>query len=391
MGVGPTTQDFVSENETNESPDAYYGSEENQYNVEGANTSAQDIVVSNNTTLDNYDYSNNRGYDPGQGSLQVQNGYQQQSDVLSCNYQTTTVVHAPKTALQVIYDEIDLLFAAGEITEAESAELHQLAFQGDLRVRDAIAQHSQGNSSLLVSLLHRDNDNLDLLYQRDMQYATYVQQTTQNYYNAPEVQPQAVYTYSSLYSYNQNPPQVVPAGVNPSNSIPNYTNATASSLQFNSTLPPLFYCDTFLCGLILKQTQTKLVFKKWKHCVFMLIPNALQLYQTLNDWKFRRAVYWSLPIHRCLVRIVEFSRSVDDWPGDEQAARSNTAVCYRYYRREQRYCRDGLLIVGQKTVRLASSYEYVVTILREKMMEYISSSYLFICCTKACGLDCDGL
>ena len=287
MGVGPTTQDFVSENETNESPDAYYGSEENQYNVEGANTSAQDIVVSNNTTLDNYDYSNNRGYDPGQGSLQVQNGYQQQSDVLSCNYQTTTVVHAPKTALQVIYDEIDLLFAAGEITEAESAELHQLAFQGDLRVRDAIAQHSQGNSSLLVSLLHRDNDNLDLLYQRDMQYATYVQQTTQNYYNAPEVQPQAVYTYSSLYSYNQNPPQVVPAGVNPSSSIPNYTNATASSLQFNSTLPPLFYCDTFLCGLILKQTQTKLVFKKWKHCVFMLIPNALQLYQTLNDWKFR--------------------------------------------------------------------------------------------------------
>ena len=213
MGVGPTTQDFVSENETNESPDAYYGSEENQYNVEGANTSAQDIVVSNNTTLDNYDYSNNRGYDPGQGSLQVQNGYQQQSDVLSCNYQTATVVHAPKTALQVIYDEIDLLFAAGEITEAESAELHQLAFQGDLRVRDAIAQHSQGNSSLLVSLLHRDNDNLDLLYQRDMQYATYVQQTTQNYYNAPEVQPQAVYTYSSLYSYNQNPPQVVPANI----------------------------------------------------------------------------------------------------------------------------------------------------------------------------------
>ena len=60
MGVGPTTQDFVSENETNESPDAYYESEENQYNVEGANTSAQDIVVSNNTTLDNYDYSNNK-------------------------------------------------------------------------------------------------------------------------------------------------------------------------------------------------------------------------------------------------------------------------------------------------------------------------------------------
>ena len=50
-----------------------------------------------------------------------------------------------------------------------------------------------------------------------------------------------------------------------------------------------------------------------------------------------------------------------------------------------------MLIVGQKTVRLASSYEYVVTILREKMMEYISSSYLFICCTKSCGLDCDGL
>lgn len=336
MGIAPTTQSDVPENEPNESPDTYYTNEENQYTVEEDNSPAQEVIASN--TLDQYD-SSTLGYDPGQGSLQVQNGYQQQSNVLSsCNYQTATIVHAPRTALQVIYDEIDLLFAAGEITEAEAAELHELAFQGDLRVRDAIAQHSQGNSSLLVSLLHRDNDHLDLLYQRDMQYATYVQQSTQNYYNAPEVQPQAVYTYSSLYSYNQNPSHLAPVGVNPSNSVPNYSNATASSLQVGSTLPPLFYCDSFLCGLILKQTQTKLVFKKWKHCVFMLIPNALQLYQTLNDWKFRRAVYWSLPIHRCLVLIVELSRSIDDWPCDEQAARSNTAVCYRYYRREQRYC-----------------------------------------------------
>ena len=183
MGIAPTTQSFVPENELNESSDAYYTNEENQYTVEGDNSPAQEVIASN--TPDHYD-SSTLGYDPGQGSLQVQNGYQQQSNVLSsCNYQTATIVRAPRTALQVIYDEIDLLFAAGEITEAEAAELHQLAFQGDLRVRDAIAQHSQGNSSLLVSLLHRDNDHLDLLYQRDMQYATYVQQSTQNYYNAP--------------------------------------------------------------------------------------------------------------------------------------------------------------------------------------------------------------
>ena len=35
-------------------------------------------------------------------------------------------------------------------------------------------------------------------------------------------------------------------------------------------------------------------------------------------------------------------------------------------------------IAGQKTVRLASSYEYVVMALREKMLEYIGSSYLLV-------------
>ena len=45
-----------------------------------------------------------------------------------------------------------------------------------------------------------------------------------------------------------------------------------------------------------------------------------------------------------------------------------------------------LFIVGQKAVRLASSYEYVVTMLREKMIEYIRSSYSLLCCTKSCEL-----
>lgn len=32
-----------------------------------------------------------------------------------------------------------------------------------------------------------------------------------------------------------------------------------------------------------------------------------------------------------------------------------------------------IIVVGQKAVRLASSYEYVVRALRDKLMEYISN------------------
>lgn len=334
MGITSANPGVVSENERKQSPEVFSATEGSQYNVEETPVPTEEAIVSSNG-VDNNVAANNPGYGVIQGSSQVQNGYQQCSNVQNYSYQTTTVVQAPKTVLQVTYDEIDLLFAAGEITEAEAAELRQLAFQGDLRVRDAIAQHSQGNSSLLVSLLHRDNDHLDLLYQRDMQYATYIQQSTQNYY-APAAQPQTMYTYSSLYTYNQPPSQAMPARLESSNSMSTFSSAAASAAPVGGQLPPLFYCDSFLCGLILKQTQTKLVFKKWKHCVFTLLPNALQLFQTLNDWQSRRAIYWSLPIHRCLVTLLEASKSVDGWAGDEQAARSNASVCYRYYRREQR-------------------------------------------------------
>ena len=245
----------------------------------------------------------------------------QQSDRIDTDYQIVS-----KSASQVLYDEIDLLLTAGEITEVEAAELHQLAAQGDLRVRDAIAQHSQGNSSLLIHLLHRNDGAMDLLFQRDLQYASSVQESTNTYYSV-EVQSQPVYTYSSLYSYDQGPgqplPYVAPQVYAYNSQVPSYNpqvpayNPDVSSLTSYSSvssvsasamggsLPSLFYSDGYLCGLILKQTQTKLIFKKWKHCVFMLKPNTLNLYQTIDDWRSDRGVYWHLPIHRYLVRMIE--------------------------------------------------------------------------------------
>lgn len=327
-------QGVVSECDIKESPNYYGPNEEHLYGVDGVITPSQEAIV-NSDHMDVYDASNSC-YNSKQDPIQVQNGYQHWNDVVNYNYQSAAVVHVPKSVLQITYDEIDLLFTAGEITEAEAAELRQLALQGDTRVREAISQHSQGNSSLLVYLLHRENDHLDLLYQRDMQYASYIQQATQDCYTAA-VQPPSLYTYTSLYATNQQPLQTTPFRYDTSSSTLNITNSAASSQPTGGSLPPLFYSDTFLCGLILKQTQTKLVFKKWKHCVFMLIPNALQLYQTIDDWRCNRAVYWSLPIYRCLVIILGLSKSVDDWAGEEQATRSNATLYYRYYRREQQY------------------------------------------------------
>lgn len=75
--------------------------------------------------------------------------------------------------------------------------------------------------------------------------------------------------------------------------------------QNNSqSLPHLFYYNNELCGLIMKRTQTKLLFKKWKHCIFVVKPTALLLYQSIEDWRLNRAIYWYCDFTPGMVRLL---------------------------------------------------------------------------------------
>lgn len=61
------------------------------------------------------------------------------------NTQQTTISYqyaSFQTALQLLFNEINLLQAAGEITEVEAADLKELATQGDNRVKEAIRLHT---------------------------------------------------------------------------------------------------------------------------------------------------------------------------------------------------------------------------------------------------------
>lgn len=55
-----------------------------------------------------------------------------------------------QSSLQLLYNEIDLLQVAGEITEVEAADLRMLAFQGDNRIKEAIRYHSQYDMLLSI-------------------------------------------------------------------------------------------------------------------------------------------------------------------------------------------------------------------------------------------------
>lgn len=66
-------------------------------------------------------------------------------------------------------------------------------------------------------------------------------------------------------------------------------------------LPPLFICNDFLCGMVLKRVTSKLIFKKWNRCVFVVKPSFLQLYRTVTDWKQQGPVYWQTNIHSFMV------------------------------------------------------------------------------------------
>ena len=156
--------------------------------------------------------------------------------------------------------------------------------------------HNRGNSDPLIFLLHRNDNRLNLLLRRDEEYSQYVQseaypQTTTN-------QVSTVVTEESVWN-------------------PGREEATAAAAyatytpRVRDTLPHLFYCDGDLCGLIMKRTQTKVFFKKWKHCIFVVKPQFLLLYASVEDWKQNRGVYWQKQLHPGIVCYETYDQ-VDD-------------------------------------------------------------------------------
>ena len=217
---------------------------------------------------------------------------------------TETTTTSLESTTRLLFDELSLLQVAGEITEVEAAELRNMVLQGDRRVSEALRQHalfvvgrigliSSGNSRPLVALLHRDDSQMDLLFHRDEEYAAYVED-----HSSESILPNPLSVTNSVIETST---VVTQTGV-VDRSNPYYANTSVSySPAVRDTLPHLFYCDGDLCGMIMKRTQTKVFFKKWKHCIFVIKPLFLLLYATIDDWKQNRGVYWQKQLHRGLV------------------------------------------------------------------------------------------
>lgn len=217
---------------------------------------------------------------------------------------TETTTSSLESTTRLLFDELSLLQVAGEITEVEAVELRNMVLQGDRRVVEALRQHSllayrdrvicSGNSHPLVALLHRDDTQMDLLFHRDEEYAAYIEDHSSESIlpNPMPITNSVTETTSTLVVQN--------SIMNAENQY--YPNASIPySPAVRNTLPHLFYCDGDLCGMIMKRTQTKVFFKKWKHCIFVIKPLFLLLYATIDDWKQNRGAYWQKQLHRGIV------------------------------------------------------------------------------------------
>ena len=149
-----------------------------------------------------------------------------------------------------------------------------------------MSTNDRGNSNELIYLLHRNDNRLNLLLRRDEEYATYIQ--SESYVPTTTNQVSTVVTEESVW----NP------GCEEATAAAAYATYTP---RVRDTLPHLFYCDGDLCGLIMKRTQTKVFFKKWKHCIFVVKPQFLLLYASVEDWKQNRGVYWQKQLHPGIV------------------------------------------------------------------------------------------
>ena len=143
---------------------------------------------------------------------------------------------------------------------------------------------------MLIALLHRRDSEINLLYQRDYAYANAIQ--TQDLYEQQVTTTVSNTIQTDMYeTINQN--------------LTNQSGASSFFHRTNETLPHLFFCDNDLCGLVMKRTKTKIFFKKWKHCIFVVKPTCLLLYQSVEDWRQNRAVYWSIDLRSYMVSSCE--------------------------------------------------------------------------------------
>ena len=150
----------------------------------------------------------------------------------------------------------------------------------------------RGNSDLLISLLHRDDASMNLLFHRDEEYGKWIQ-TNEPVENS--------YTSVSSFSVNsgncstfQNREQL---NWQATQSIQTLSDNSALQNSFSQ----IFMSNGCLCGYILKRQQSKVIFKKWKQYFFVVNPQSLDLYKTINDWQFQRQPNWSLLIHPQMV------------------------------------------------------------------------------------------
>ena len=91
--------------------------------------------------IDNSNYQQNQAIPIETSNVYRNNTFEQSN--YSYNYTTIQQFQEIQSSLQLLFNEIDLLQIAGEITEVEAADLKQLVYQGDNRVKEALRLHSQ--------------------------------------------------------------------------------------------------------------------------------------------------------------------------------------------------------------------------------------------------------
>ncbi|KAK8812287.1 hypothetical protein WA158_007521 [Blastocystis sp. Blastoise] len=247
---------------------------------------------------------------------------------------TEEELHDPK---DILLNQARLMKIAGEITEYEEAYLQSLIINEEKDVPEAMRRYSLGDMTALVTLLHsNDAQKFD---EKDEAYAQHL--LLSNDYTPPKKPlpiPSASLKYpicdssfgvssgvsssgssslvsrSSIPSVNQSASSISYSEKSnfsvmnqPVNEFEfrNFYGETGSDLipvnltdsMLKSPLPPLFIHNDCLCGLILKRTHTKVIFKKWNRCLFICKHNFLQLYRTESDWLRNGPIYWQTNYH----------------------------------------------------------------------------------------------
>ena len=296
---------------TTTEPEKYYQENTDFQNInEQENYPAEESVYSNQLETETPSSQQVLFYQPqemenGTTSGQV-NFYN--SDQCIHTYNVINTVEEIHTPEDILINQAHLMCIAGEITEYEESYLQQLILAKDPSVKEALRRYSLGETQSLIQLLHVYDDASDLLTKKDQEYAQYVAtaksderiQTT-NQQNRDMMIEQASIPGNTMI--------IIPPGENSAfeQMYSSLYNDTSSSATINTVtydeamkmnyLPPLFYYNDLLCGMVLKRVTSKKIFKKWNRCVFVVKPSFLQLYRTVMDWKQQGPLYWQTNIH----------------------------------------------------------------------------------------------